>query len=119
MKISVNKIKPHPLNAKIYGDITEASISNLAKSIGELGLLTPLTLNKDHYCISGHQRLKIIASMPARRPSTSKGYATAAERINKGTLSNAKKKSTAPLSVIVEEKEGKVKARKLAPRKLK
>ena len=60
MQISVSKIKPHPLNAKIYGEITDASISNLAKSIGELGLLTPLTLNKDHYCISGHQRLKAL-----------------------------------------------------------
>ena len=60
MKLSVSKIKPHPLNAKIYGEITEASISNLIKSIRELGLLTPLTLNKDHYCISGHQRLKAL-----------------------------------------------------------
>ena len=40
-----------------------------------------------------NKRLKIIANMPARRPSTPRGYATAAERINKGTLSNAKKKS--------------------------
>ena len=66
-----------------------------------------------------NKRLKIIANMPAHRPSTSKGYATTAERINKGTLSNTKKKSTEPLSVIVEEKEGKVEARKLAPRKKK
>ena len=60
MQTSVSKIKPHPLNNEIYGDITEASISNLTKSIGKLGLLTPLTLNKDHYCISGHQRLKAL-----------------------------------------------------------
>ena len=66
-----------------------------------------------------NKRLKIIANLPARRPSTSKGYSTTAGRINKGTLSNTKKKSTEPLSVIVEEKEGKVEARKLAPRKKK
>ena len=64
-----------------------------------------------------NKRLKIIANMPARRPSSPKGYATAAERINKGTLS--KTKNTPEMSVIVEEKEGKVEARKLAPRKKK
>ena len=64
-----------------------------------------------------NKRLKIIANMPARRPSSPKGYATAAQRINKGTLSNTKKKSTPAMSVIVEEKEGKIEARKLAPRK--
>jgi hypothetical protein len=62
-----------------------------------------------------NKRLKIIANMPARRPSSPKGYATAAQRINKGTLS--KTKNTTAISVIVEEKEGKVEARKLAPRK--
>jgi len=66
-----------------------------------------------------NKRLKIIANMPARRPSTPRGYATAAERINKGTLSNAKKKSPPTLSVIVEEKDGNIEARKLAPRKKK
>ena len=37
-----------------------------------------------------NKRLKIIANMPARRPSSPKGYATAAQRINKGTLSKTK-----------------------------
>ena len=64
-----------------------------------------------------NKRLKIIANMPARRPSSPKGYATTAERINKGTLSNTKKKSTPPMSVIVEEKDGNIEARKLSPRK--
>ena len=60
MQLSVSKIKPHPLNEQIYGTITDANISNLTKSIDELGLLTPLTLNKDYSCISGHQRLKAL-----------------------------------------------------------
>ena len=64
-----------------------------------------------------NKRLKIIANLPARRPSSPKGYATAAQRINKGTLSNTKKKSIPPMSVIVEEKDGNIEARKLAPRK--
>ena len=62
-----------------------------------------------------NKRLKIIANMPARRPSTPKGYATASQRINKGTLS--KTKNTTAMSVIVEEKDGNIEARKLAPRK--
>ena len=62
-----------------------------------------------------NKRLKIIANMPARRPSSPKGYATAAQRINKGTLS--KTKNTTAMSVIVEEKDGNIEARKLAPRK--
>jgi len=64
-----------------------------------------------------NKRLKIIANLPARRPSSPKGYATAAQRINKGTLSKTKKKSIPPMSVIVEEKDGNIEARKLAPRK--
>jgi len=50
-----------------------------------------------------NKRLKIISNLPARRPSTPKGYATAAQIINKGTLSKTKKKSTLSSNRLREE----------------
>lgn len=67
MLISVSKIRFHPLNATIYGEITDASISNLTKSISELGLLTLLIFNKEHFCISGHQRLKALITLGIKK----------------------------------------------------
>jgi len=56
MKISLNKIKPSPLNQQVYGKITDGEVADLIESIKEIGILTPLILNKDYECISGHRR---------------------------------------------------------------
>jgi hypothetical protein len=53
MKISLDKIKPHPLNEKIYA---LSNIDDLASSIKEQGLLTPLVINQNNFCLSGHRR---------------------------------------------------------------
>ena len=113
---SINKIVVEERNKKIEEDTKNdkelvEKYYDLKDKILEIIGASGLSKHKDN------KKLKIIANMPARRPSSPKGYATAAQRINKGTLSNTKKKSTLPMSVIVEEKDGNIEARKLAPRK--
>ena len=113
---SINKIVVEERNKRLEKDTKNdkelvEKYYDLKDKILEIIGASGLSKHKDN------KKLKIIANMPARRPSTPKGYATAAQRINKGTLSNTKKKSTLPMSVIVEEKDGNIEARKLAPRK--
>ena len=57
MKVSVDEIKPHPLNEKIY---ESSSIDDLVASIKEQGLLAPLVINQNNFCLSGHRRLEAI-----------------------------------------------------------
>lgn len=63
MKVSLSKIKEHPLNEEIYGNISDADIEALSVSIKELGLLQPLILNKSKLCISGHRRLRALRKL--------------------------------------------------------
>lgn len=56
MNVPITKIKPSPLNESVYGNITDGSVAGLLESIRELGVLTPLILNNDYECISGHRR---------------------------------------------------------------
>ena len=53
MKISISKIKPNPINEKIY-DNTE--LSTLTNSLEQYGLLEPIVVNKKNTIISGHRR---------------------------------------------------------------
>ena len=113
---TINKIVVEERNKRLEKDTKNdkelvEKYYDLKDKILEIIGASGLSKHKDN------KKLKIIANMPARRPSSPKGYATAAQRINKGTLSNTKKKSTLPMSVIVEEKDGNIEARKLAPRK--
>ena len=57
MKVSVDEIKPHPLNEKIYAS---SNIDDLLASIKEQGLLAPLVINQNNFCLSGHRRLEAI-----------------------------------------------------------
>ena len=42
MEISIKKIKPHPKNKETY---TLSNLSDLSKSIAEIGLLEPIVIN--------------------------------------------------------------------------
>ena len=52
--IETEKVKPHPLNVKIYGD---NGGPELIDSIRNKGILTPLLVTYDYRVISGHRRL--------------------------------------------------------------
>jgi protein gp37 len=58
--IKIEKLKPHPLNASIYGD---SSNQELEQSISKKGILSPLLVTKEsalisgcHTIVSGHRR---------------------------------------------------------------
>jgi hypothetical protein len=64
MKVSVDKIKPHPLNGKIY---TLMNVDDLVASIEEQGLLTPLVINQNNFCMSGHRRLEALRRLGLKK----------------------------------------------------
>jgi hypothetical protein len=64
MKISLDKIKPHPLNEKIYA---LSNIDDLASSIEEQGLLTPLVINQNNFCMSGHRRIEALRRLGVKK----------------------------------------------------
>jgi hypothetical protein len=60
MKVSVSKLKSHPLNEKIY---SLSGIESLMDSIKEVGLLSNITIDQDFFCVSGHRRLFCIKKL--------------------------------------------------------
>jgi ParB/RepB/Spo0J family partition protein len=60
MKISISKIKPHPINKEIY---TLSNLDDLIKSIKDVGLLQPLIINQFNQIISGHRRFECIKKL--------------------------------------------------------
>jgi|TARA_R110002012_G_scaffold311199_2_gene520545 hypothetical protein len=61
-KISVNELKPHPMNETIYGK-SDSLDEDLLFSISNHGLQEPLTITQDKVIISGHRRLRIIKQL--------------------------------------------------------
>ena len=55
MDLSVDAIEYHPINANIYGG--DENLDDLCDSIRRVGLLSPLVVNSQYLCISGHRRL--------------------------------------------------------------
>lgn len=51
--VSVDKLRPHEENAKIYGDSFDGE---LLEKIRKVGILTPLLVSSDAVIISGHRR---------------------------------------------------------------
>ena len=51
---AVKNLIPHPLNAKVYGDV--APDRELLASIEKNGVITPIIVDRDKHIISGHRR---------------------------------------------------------------
>jgi len=60
VKVSVSKLKHHPLNREIYS-LTD--IDDLVSSIKEVGLLQPLVVDQKYQVISGNRRLEAIRTL--------------------------------------------------------
>lgn len=60
MEISVATLRSHPINAEIY---TISDIDDLADSIDEVGLLSPLVIDQHHQVISGNRRFAAIQKL--------------------------------------------------------
>ena len=54
MEWGVTRLKPHPLNRKIYGD--EAPPADFIESVRRHGIMMPLAIKEDGTIISGHRR---------------------------------------------------------------
>ena len=54
MEWSIAKLKPHPLNRKIYGD--EVLPEDFVESVRRHGIMMPLAIKEDGTIISGHRR---------------------------------------------------------------
>jgi len=57
MKVSLTKLKPHPLNSEIYN---LSAMDDLISSIEEVGLLQNLVIDQDFQVISGNRRLEAV-----------------------------------------------------------
>ena len=60
MKIPVDSLNHHPRNVEIY---TLSNIKDLVQSIGDVGLLSPLVIDKKNQVISGNRRLSAIQEL--------------------------------------------------------
>lgn len=60
MEIQVSKLIPHPLNSQIYR-LTQ--LEDLIYSIGEVGLLQPIVINKVNQILSGHRRFEAVKKL--------------------------------------------------------
>lgn len=77
--------------------------------------LSGSALGRAHFSIA--KKLKVIASLPSRVPTTAAGYIKAQNAIATGKVGARKRATKEESSFIVETKAGEVKARKLAPKK--
>ena len=72
-------------------------------------------LDKANFSIA--KKLKVIASLPPKKPTTPAGYIKAHVAIVTGKVGARKRAPKEDTAIIVETKAGEVKARKLAPKK--
>ena len=77
--------------------------------------LSGTALGKAHFSLA--KKLKIIASLPPKTPTTPAGYIRAYKAIVTGKVGARKRAPKQDTAIIVETKAGEVKARKLAPKK--
>ena len=60
MKLSIDKIIPHPKNREIY---SLSDLDDLKSSLQTVGLLQPLILNQFNQILSGHRRFECIKEL--------------------------------------------------------
>jgi DNA (cytosine-5)-methyltransferase 1 len=64
---SVNELKPHPLNEKVYG--SPKPDKKLIESIEKVGILQPIIMDRNKQILSGHRRWEACRTMAERRPN--------------------------------------------------
>lgn len=57
--VKLSALKPHPLNAEIYGEPDKKLVEDIKKN----GLLTPIVINSKNIIISGHRRWKAMLAL--------------------------------------------------------
>ena len=64
MKVAVGTLKHHPRNQEIY---SLSNIDDLVRSIDEVGLLTPLIVDKSNQVISGNRKFTAVRELGWKR----------------------------------------------------
>jgi len=62
--VEIQALKPNPDNPK---DISKGLLDKLTQSLGHLGYIVPILVNKDMQIIDGHQRIKALKAMGYER----------------------------------------------------
>lgn len=60
IEIAIDKLRPYPRQAEVFGDISEAELQSLAEDIAEKGLLHPIHILPDFTILAGHQRVRAM-----------------------------------------------------------
>lgn len=60
MRISIDLLKPHPLNQKIYGDDDPTEFNELLEKIRKSQWVSPLQVTPDYTILAGHRRYEVI-----------------------------------------------------------
>jgi ParB-like chromosome segregation protein Spo0J len=63
---SVNELKPHPLNDKLYG--LPKPDRKLVESIEKVGVLQPIVIDRNKQILAGHRRWEACRTIAERRP---------------------------------------------------
>jgi site-specific DNA-cytosine methylase len=64
---SVNELKPHPLNEKVYG--SPKLDRKLIESIVKVGILQPIIIDRNKQILAGHRRWEACTMIAERRPN--------------------------------------------------
>jgi DNA (cytosine-5)-methyltransferase 1 len=64
---SVNELKPHPLNEKVYG--SPKPDKKLIESIEKVGILQPIVIDQNKQILAGHRRWEACTTIAERRPN--------------------------------------------------
>ena len=62
LNISVDKLKPNPLNEQIYS-FNQTDHDELKKSVELNGLLEPITITQNNTIVSGHRRYGVVKDL--------------------------------------------------------
>jgi site-specific DNA-cytosine methylase/ParB-like chromosome segregation protein Spo0J len=64
---SVNDLKPHPMNEKVYGP--PKPDKKLIESIEKVGILQPIVIDRNKQILAGHRRWEACTTIAERRPN--------------------------------------------------
>lgn len=62
-RMPIAKLRPHPMQAELFSDLSEAELKELAADLRENGLVNPVEVLPDGTIIAGHQRVRAAKSL--------------------------------------------------------
>lgn len=91
----VDELRPHPSNPR--GPVSDDDVTELAASVREHGVLTPLLVSPDRLVIAGHRRLRAAALAGLAMVPTLVDRGSAAEHYELMVVENLQRRDLSPL----------------------